>query len=144
MKVLERLRRLDDRVLGPADPGPAWPRLIGVAAWLTLVGLRTSFGGAADSEPWTMVLGIATGVVGLGWLVSATRAAFRRRVPGIPPYVAGLLWVAIGVIPLIDYEDQPAAYFVVHGALALLGLGIAVAGWRARAGRGSPSSVDLT
>lgn len=145
MKFLERLRRLDDRVLGPAEPGPVWPRLVGVAAWLTLVGLRTGFGGASDSDAWTVVLGVATAAVGLGWLAAATRETFRHRVRGFPPYLAGALWLGIGVIPLIDHADQPAAYFVVHGVLALLGAGIVVAGLRARTPGGDrPPPAELT
>ncbi|HWL35475.1 MAG TPA: hypothetical protein VNQ77_04715 [Frankiaceae bacterium] len=145
MKFFERLRRLDDRVLGPAPPGPAWPRLAGVAAWLTVVTMRMAFDAVAESDATWAVLGGVLAVVCVAWLAVSTREAFRRRVVGVSPGFAGLLWVAAGGLQLVfDYEHRPAAFFVLNGLLVAIGLGIEVAVLRRHREGGPAPSIDLT
>jgi hypothetical protein len=142
VKFSERLRRLDDRVLDPAPPGPAWPRLIGAAAWLTTVGVRSLFDGVADSSGGAVAVGVVVTAAAVVWLALSTRVSFRRRVPGFPPVVAALLWIAAGGIPLVfDHEGRPPAFVAVNALLVLVGAGIGIVALRRRSRGGSPVSA---
>lgn len=123
--MLERLRELDNKVLGPPRPTRWWQSLGGLFGWLG------AYGALHVAEPrasWYAAVPLVVGLSGLAWYtVTAVRdpaRVGRHSDVALPP-----VWIGLGILPLLfEPRARQAPYLVLYVVMVLAGiLSLAVA-----------------
>lgn len=139
MKISERLRRLDDAVIGPPKrTSVPWHRQTVYALLLGETATRGFIDGARDGDAAVTVVAGLLAAAALGLAAWGSWAAWTGRDASPRDAADGLLlfgawWTVIGVIGLAFHTDERGLpWSLPRVAFLLLGVTLVLVGWRRR------------